>query len=123
MKSPTSPVVFEVWSEDAAERARPSAAGPGERKSSRASPVALVVAALVGAVLASGGFVGASMFGDAHEAHDAAVVREEVAAAIADMVRDQELLLARLPTAPVPEISPDPRAPCSPVRVERLGHC
>ncbi len=123
--TPTPHVVFEVWSEDAAERAspsapRPSAHGPRDPRRGPASPVALVLAALVGAALASGGFTAAAVLDDAR---DTAALPQQVTEAITDMVRNQELVLARLPVAPVPEVPSDPRAPCSPVRVDRLGHC
>lgn len=119
MNTTTSPVVFEVWSEDATQRPRPSAAGSGEPRRP-ASPAALVVAGLLGAALASGGFVVAMML---DEARDTAAMRQQVAETLTDMVRNQDLVFSRLPLVPVPDPSTDPRGPCSPVSAERLGHC
>ncbi|AEG44509.1 hypothetical protein [Isoptericola variabilis] len=126
MGTTTSPVTFEVWSEDAAGRARqaddPWEPAPAERHRAP-SPITIAVAAVVGAALASGGFLAAAVLAELHEARDAADLRQQVDGALVDLLRSKDLVVVRPPTAPVPVASPDPHGPCSPVRAERLGHC
>jgi hypothetical protein len=114
--STTTPLVFEVWSESAG--GVPDRRPPDERRS---SPGALLLAALTGAVLATGGFLTAAAIAGVQEAHDAATVRAQVDAALAEQVLSRDVPERRRQFA-TPPVMPE-RGPCSPVRIERLGSC
>lgn len=114
--STTTPLVFEVWSEPAG--GVPDRRPPDGRRSSAG---ALVLAALTGAVLATGGFLTAAAITGVHEAREAATVREEVDAALAELMLSRDVPERRRQLA-APPVTPE-RGPCSPVRIERLGSC
>ncbi len=124
MSTPVSPVVFEIWSAGTAQDVRHAGGPPTARPDGRRppSPVAVVLAAVVGAALASGGFLGGAVVAELHDTDDARLVRQQVDAALADMMRAQGPAPVRVPSAAAP-VPADDRGPCAPVRVERLGHC
>ncbi len=124
MSTPTSPVVFEIWSADDGRQVSRAGRAPAVRRDGRRppSPVAMVLAALAGAAIASGGFLGAGAVGPLHDAHHASLLRQQVGAALGDALRAQGLVLVRASQG-APARPGDERGPCAPVRVERLGHC